>query len=400
MASGKAHINGEMLEWARREAGMSIQSAAQTAGITNTKKNTCEDRIRMWETGEEFPSKNQLTSLAKAYVQPTLLFYLASPPAEDEVLPDFRKLSPDDQGLTPRLKSLVARTRARQEEVIEILTDDEDAELPDLPFLGRFDINTPVDEFVADLRVSLGVTEAQQRRLRDNDALFRLLRNAAETLGVYVIIQGDLGHHTTRIDASEFRGFCIADPIAPFIIINNYDAKPAQTFSLMHELAHLWINESGLSNASPFVDSSVDAHIENYCNKVASHFLMPPNSLLSFWRSQQGLDNYRRIGVVASEFSVSRRAVAYRLRMENELTFLEWQAVTAVFKRDFERSQAKQKAKKGGLSPFLVQKYRLGGRFIGTVLGALDSGVLGYMSASRILGVPSKGFSKIRPEGL
>lgn len=398
MASGKANINRKMLEWARLEAGLSLRDAAQAASISDARGKTGEQRIEEWETTNTLPSKNQLTALAKAYVQPTILFYLPAPPAADEVLPDFRKLTPGDEGMSPRLKALVAKTRARQEEVIDILTEDDDDNRDPLPFIGRFNIKTPLKDFVADLRKTLGVSEADQRRLKNNDTFFRLLRNKAEDLGIYIIVQGDLGSYHSSIDPNEFRGFCLADPIAPFVVLNSYDAKPAQSFSLLHELAHLWIDESGISNANPFSDRRGEAQIENFCNKVASHFLMPPKSLLTFWEEVKDFDLYRAIGDVAREFSVSRRAVAYRLRMHDELTFDEWRNLDLRFQRDYARFKAKQKEGDGGPSRYVVQKFQLGGRFVGTVLGALDTGSLGYTSASRILGVPSKGFSKIRAE--
>jgi len=398
MATGKAHINGKMLEWARSESGLSLQAAADAAGISDAKGKTGEQRLEEWETSQSLPSKNQLSDLAKAYVQPTLLFYLPSPPAQDAVLPDFRKLSPQDEGMSPRLKALVARTRARQEEVIDILTEDEDYKPKQLPFIGRFSIKTSLDEFVSDLRATLDVSEGDQRKLRSNDALFRILRTRAEGLGIYVIVQGDLGSYHSSIDPNEFRGFCLADPIAPFIVLNSYDAKAAQSFTLLHELAHLWINESGISNANPFDDRSGEAQIENFCNKVASHFLMPPRALIAVWREYKDMEHYRAVGEVAREFSVSRRAVAYRLRMQDELSFQEWRGLDQRFQRDWEKRKAKQKEGEGGPSRYVIQKYQLGGRFVSTVLGALDTGALGYTSASRILGVPSKGFNKIRTE--
>mgnify|MGYP002633056369 CR=1 FL=1 len=403
MATGKAHIKKEMLKWARQETGLSPQAAAEAAGISGVKGKTGGQRIEEWETTDVLdvlPTKNQLASLAKAYVQPTVLFYLPGPPAQDEVLPDFRKLNPDEQGMSPRLKSLVAKMRARQDEVIDILAEDEEEQPEPLPFIGRFSLKTPLRHFVTDLRSTLGVSEADQRSLRDNDALFRLLRTRAEDLGIYIIVQGDLGSYHSSIDPNEFRGFCLADPIAPFIVLNSYDAKPAQSFTLIHELAHLWMNESGISNANPFNGNEGEAQVESFCNKVASHFLMPPASLLAAWRVLKGMDLYRAVGELARDFSVSRRAVAYRLRMHDELSFNDWKTLSDQFQRDWETYKAKQKEGDGGPSRYTLQKYQLGKRFVGTILGALDAGSLGYTSASRILGVPSKGFSKIRPEGL
>jgi len=401
MSVGKANVNAEMLKWARQEAGLTLSGAAEKAGIEDTRRKTKEERLSEWESGNSLPSKNQLKCLARAYVQPLLLFYLSSPPVETVALPDFRKLSPEDAALSPRMKSLVARMKARQEEVIDILLED-DEEPEQLPFIGRFTPATPVADFVKDLRASLRLSEAQQRKIRDYEGLFSVLRNRAEDLGIFVIVQGDLGHHTTALEPTEFRGFCLSHPVAPFVVLNGNDAKPALSFTLMHELAHLWLNESGISNTNPLNALSDENRIEAFCNKVASHFLIPPLSLAELWNEKRGRNSYEVVGEIARELSVSRRAVAYRLRLAGDLDFPEWQMLNNRFQADYEAVQARKRAKNeqssGFPHPYVLKKYQLGARLVSTVLRAVDTGALGYSSASRILGVPSKGFKIIRPK--
>lgn len=398
MATGKAHINGQMLEWARLEAGLSLAGAAHAAGIGDARGTTGEERIRSWESGEDFPTRCQLDTLAKAYVQPPIVFYLSTPPVEPNPLPDFRKLSPGEAVLSPNLKAFIAKMKARQQEVIDILTEERDEKLDPLPFVGRFSVETPIHEFVENLREALRVSFAEQRKIKDRDSLFRLLRSRAEDLGVYVIVQGDLGTHHSDIDPTEFRGFCLSDPIAPFVVLNDNDAKAALSFTLLHELSHLWINVSGISNISPYNERDGAAHIETFCNKVASRFLIPPDALSAEWKARKNIDHLQAIAEIAKEFSVSRRAITYRLRMADELTFVEWRQLDELYQREWKDKKARQKEIEGGPSHYTLKRYQLGGRLVKTVLGALDSGALGYSSASRILGVAAKGFSKIRPE--
>src|SRR3546814_16138482 len=63
----------------------------------------------------------------------------------------------------------------------------------------------------------------------------------------YVLLIGNLGSHHSAIDIDAFRGFALADPIAPFVVINDRDAKTAWSFTLLHEVAHLWIGATGVS---------------------------------------------------------------------------------------------------------------------------------------------------------
>ena len=60
---------------------------------------------------------------------------------------------------------------------------------------------------------------------------------------------GDLGSHHTTIDVKVFRGFALADRFAPFVVINDKDAAEAWSFTLLHELCHLFLGETGVSAA-------------------------------------------------------------------------------------------------------------------------------------------------------
>ena len=43
----------------------------------------------------------------------------------------------------------------------------------------------------------------------------------------------------TAIPVEIFRGFAIADSIAPFVVVNDRDAKPAWSFTVFHEVSPL-----------------------------------------------------------------------------------------------------------------------------------------------------------------
>src|SRR3546814_7438206 len=108
------------------------------------------------------------------------------------------------------------------------------------------------------------------------------------------------------IDA--FRGFALADPIAPFVVINDRDAKTAWSFTLLHEVAHLWIGATGVSGGH------FEGSTEQFCNDVASSFLLPPRELaqLAVTRSTSQGDANQLITAFATERLISRSLVAYR----------------------------------------------------------------------------------------
>src|SRR3546814_3348390 len=95
----------------------------------------------------------------------------------------------------------------------------------------------------------------------------------SEAAWIYVLLIGNLGSHHSAIDIDAFRGFALADPIAPFVVINDRDAKTAWSFTLLHEVAHLWIGATGVSGGH------FEGSTEQFCNDVASSFLLPPREL-------------------------------------------------------------------------------------------------------------------------
>jgi len=88
--------------------------------------------------------------------------------------------------------------------------------------------------------------------------------------GIYISRTSYLNSHLT-LDSEEFQGFAIADPMAPLIFINTDDRDTAQLFTLVHELAHVWIGETGISNevALNFKSLNNIDQVERFCNQVA-----------------------------------------------------------------------------------------------------------------------------------
>jgi Zn-dependent peptidase ImmA (M78 family) len=392
----KANINPDVLKWARTEAGFSLEDAARKIGVPDTKKKTSQDRLNEWETGVEIPSRNQLAKIAKAYYRPVLTFYMKNPPGQSKQLPDFRTVG--DHPASEKnsiLDALVRKTIARQEEVVELLTEDiEDVE--PLPFIGRFSTRTDPIAIIADIRRELDIDFNSQRSMRDKDTLFRTLRRKAEDVGVFILLQGNLGSHHTDIESEEFRGIALPDPIAPFIVINKNDAKAAHCFTLLHELAHLWLGKGGISNLSPFTERTGNARIEIVCNEVATEFLMPKALFEEVYSRVHDNAPAYFVMALANEFNVSRAAAANRLWKLGHINEGLWWSLYQSYQNEWRRNREKLKEQEGGPSFYITKKSQLGGAMINTVLGAVDSGMLTYTRASRILGVNAKNFDGLR----
>ena len=122
------------------------------------------------------------------------------------------------------------------------------------------------------------------------DEALRLEIVRIEDSGVLVMRSGIVGNNTHRpLDVGEFRGYALADPYAPLVFLNGKDALAAQMFTLMHELVHIWMGDSGVSN--PSLAATSDRNVERYCDSVAAEILAPADLIREQWTLVQRQDD-------------------------------------------------------------------------------------------------------------
>jgi Zn-dependent peptidase ImmA (M78 family) len=111
---------------------------------------------------------------------------------------------------------------------------------PPLGWIAASRLDMPPVEVAAQLRERLGFSEQARRDCPNWTDALRLFVDQAERIGVLVMISGIVLNNTTRtLNVEEFRGFALADAVAPLVFVNGTDSKSAQMFTLAHELAHL-----------------------------------------------------------------------------------------------------------------------------------------------------------------
>ena len=378
-------VNPKNLIWARETAGLSLEEAAKKLNLGDTKKHTAVEKLELLERGEREPSPAQLSKMSEKYRQPLLAFYLHQPPRKSDRGQDFRTLSqPTDPKHSAHLDILLRNLLAAQSLVRDLL---EEEEARPLPFINSANMSMGYEKVAQSIAKTLQFDLKQFRKKRTYRDAFNYLRDRIESKGIFLLLMSDLGSHHTAIPVEVFRGFAIADPIAPFIVINKKDARSAWSFTALHELAHLWLGASGVSAAWGELD------IEKFCNQVAAALLLPRHELneMAPLQNTRFEDAVSVISAFAEKRNVSRAMVAYNLRLAGKIDWPRWQELQDRFTKERieqnTREKERRKDQKGGPNYNVIHRSSLGKPLINLARRSIDAGTLTPSKAGIILGV-------------
>jgi Zn-dependent peptidase ImmA (M78 family) len=387
-------VNPNILRWARETAGLSLEEASHKLGITDLKTISATKRLFALEHGEIDPTRPILVRMAKQYHRPLIVFYMSNPPSKGNHGQDFRTLpreySPTSDAV---LDALIRDILARQSLLRDGLEDEEEA--IKLPFVGSMKITNSVFEIIESITQTLNFDlSIFQKQLNTQDA-FAYLRSRVEAIGIFVLLIGDLGSHHTDISLEVFRGFALADEIAPFIVINDQDSKAAWSFTLVHEIVHIWLGQTGVSNLFS------ERKIEQFCNDIASEFLLPVEELfeLNLYNTIDLDETKNKISEFADKRNLSNSMVAYKLYRAGTIDQATWHYLRHVYQILWNESKSKRRIeaheKKGGPNYYIVHRYQVGFSLISTVKRMMEGGTLTTTKAGKVLGVKPKNVQKL-----
>ena len=358
-----------MLEWARARSGIDDDTWAKRF-----------PRFDTWVAGESNPTLRQLEEFARKTYTPVGFFFLDEPPTENIPVPDFRTIGdrPVAGPVTANLLDTLYICLARQEwyRDSQLLN----GEMP-LDFVGTATLQTPPAQAAVSMREQLAWTPRLRERLTSWDAALTALRENSEAAGVLVMISGIVGSNTRRkLVPDEFRGFALADPFAALVFINGADSKAAQVFTLAHELAHLWLGSTALSDVEPMSTRSFDE--ERWCNQVAAELLVPMNEFESAFDDAGDLRSQLR--PLAERFRVSTQVILGRIR---EMGTLSWDQFMTELRIEQERVAAIVTESAGGGNYYTTKPVQVGKRFARELIASTLEGRTTYTEAFRLLGV-------------
>lgn len=386
----KAYITPNVLKWARESARMTEETAATKVSVT-------VDKLKEWEVGTNQPTIRQAQKLAKAYKRPFALFFLPEVPRDFQPLQDFRKSG--SKTLTTSSIFIIREIQQKQAWISDVNSENQEDKLD---FVGRFSINDNPQIVANDILSTLKINPASYK----TDNPIKEWIDAAETNGIFVSRTSFI-HSRLKLDSEELQGFAIADPHAPFVFVNSDDWNAPQLFTLVHELAHIWIAETGISNeVEPNIKNKDKFHpVELFCNEVAANALMPKEIVLSFDSTSFGTskDVFRVAKLLGvSSFALLVRALNLNIISTSTYQKLKKQAdvdYAEYLKREAEKkTKQKEKDKIGGPNYFLLQLNRNSRLFTQTVLDAFRGGFIEPTLASNLLNVQVNKFPKLESQ--
>ena len=352
----------DVLQWAASQAGKSLDELARKVSTRSSA-----------EIAEGLLTGQQAVKFAKeAGVPFGYLFLPDAPQARTLPLADFRTLNKSD----PLGRDFYEVYDDIENKHIWYKEHLQNLGATPLPFVGRYAAGDASPAQVAkNMREVLDFGVFESESLKSPDELFSVLSAKCEQAGMLVFKNGVVGNNTHRpLSVTEFRGFVICDHIVPVIFVNGADAASAWVFTLAHELAHVWLGESGISDASPY---SSNKH-ERMCNAIAAEFLVPKIEFLSLWNRNEFRTTEGKLEEARRRFKVSGLVVARRAL---ELQLIGDNAYNTIYERD----KHNRKKASGGGDFYLTLATRNSRRFSQRVAGLAMSGALSLREAGQLL---------------
>jgi len=380
-------VNPDVLKWARTTAGLTTEQAARKLQFKDTSRWSAPDRLRAIEAGDTSPTRSVLKRMSAAFRQPLIALYMPTPPRRESRGHDFRSLpGAVDPAENTWVDFLCRDVRVRQQLIRQVMSDEGDQSGDGL--VDTCQMSHGVPSVVAQIVEMTDIDIWTYRQQPDQAKAFAYLRRQIEARGVFVLLAGNLGSYHTNLSTDVFRGFALADDVSPFIVVNPNDARTAMSVTLLHELTHLCLGQTGISGGEP------ERRIERFCDAVASSILVRDEELVEHigpLNNRAFEDALAIIDEFADSVRVGPSLIAYRLNAINLLETERFRRLSAFFVDRWHRTRSKkqtlQQESASGPSYFVVHRHRLGNALVETTKRFVRARELSTTDAAKVLDV-------------
>jgi Zn-dependent peptidase ImmA (M78 family) len=359
-------IKSNLLRWARERSGVEFSALEKRF-----------PRLADWESGNIKPTLKQIERFAKATHTPVGYLFLQEPPVEEIPIPDFRTVMNEYTGRpSPNLLDTLYVCQQRQEWYHDFARSV--GEEP-LPFVGSASLKDDIKVVAAKMRKIIGFDIDERKKMPTWADALRHFIDQVDSIGIMAMCSGVVMNNNFRhLDPEEFRGFAMADRLAPLVFINGADTKAAQMFTLAHEIAHIWLGQSAVSDVQA---SWIPKHsVERWCNQIAAEFLVPLDLIKQDFRKEADLHD--ELNRLARHYKVSTLVI---LRRIYDVGGIAANQFAQVYQMELERL-INIVAKGGGGNFYLTQAARVSKRFARALIASTLEGQTLHRDAFRMLG--------------
>lgn len=352
------------------------------------------EALYQWRSGERKPTFKQIEKISKSVHIPFGYFFLNSPPKEDISIVDFRTVNSEHMQTPSR--NLIDTINAMQRVQDWMADYYQDNGYDPLPYVGCCSIKTDHKTIAEDIRSKLRIEQNWFRQCKDSASAFRFLRNHISALGIMIMRSGIVGNNTKRkLNLNEFRAFTLINEYAPLIFINSNDTDNGRLFSLLHELAHVWLGENSLYN-EPYANQGNISSLEQTCNAVAAEILAPDTLFIEQWEAHLK-HNINTLKEISTYFRCSRFVIIRKALENGFISREEFNSTIFMLNSEYQRQQRDKKTK-GRADFYKNLATRWDRKFINALDETTRSGATQYTEAYRLTGTQSNSFSKLVQE--
>ncbi|WP_353174369.1 ImmA/IrrE family metallo-endopeptidase [Acinetobacter rudis] len=361
----------DMLEWAAGNIHLSLSDIVSK--ISESEKT--QEKLLAG-----YFSVKQAEKFAEITKVPFGTLFLPSPPVEvyRPSIPDLRQKQ-NPEPLSDFFYEVLSDIKNKQGWFIDYLKD-QDA--PQLEFVAKYSDEADLDYKIvsADIRQTINLPILSTNKTTRDNYLNDMI-DRCEKVGILVFKNGVVKNASIKtLDVNEFRGFVLIDRLAPVIFLNGRDAPSALIFTLAHELAHIWLGQSGVDDLDLYGNDPTEV----LCNKIAADVLVPEVDFLSAWRRYDG-----NITEMADYFCVSRLMLFRVALTHGKVTNMDYQ----IF-HDAELRASRDNSGSGG-NFFNMVRPRNSKKLTNLVVNEALSGNLLLRDAGRILNVSPQNIMKL-----
>ena len=394
MGREKAIITAVVIKWAREKSHYSLHTAARKIGVHS-------EKLKEWEEGKSYPTMTQARKMSLTYRRPLATFYLPHPPRDFPLLKDFRTVKGKPPKHSPALVFLIRQFQERQTWLREHLIEQG---YEKLNFIGSGNRRSSPKTLSQNIIQVLwgGEKEYIQKKseLRNTRSLLESWLVQCEKNGIFISRTNNLNPHNV-IPVTEARGFVISDPYAPFIFVNSEDSSSAQLFTLLHELAHLWLDVSGVPDHLSVGYKGEPSSLEFFCNQIATEILIPEEKTKAFPKLR-GIEEIKTFIIQHYQnFFVSRLSLLVRLKTFSLISSSAFKELESYYEEEYRKYKEKKKKElketKGGPSANLLKVKANGKSFTKIVIYSYKEGLISGRQASDLLDMKLNRIEKILP---